>query len=569
MRVSQFLLATLKETPADAELVSHQLMLRAGLIRRLASGLYTWLPLGQRVLQRVMQIVREEMDKSGALEVLMPAVQPAELWQESQRWDTFGNQLLKMKDHNDRWYCFGPTHEEVVTDLIRDELHSYKQLPLTLYQLQTKFRDEIRPRFGVMRAREFLMKDAYSFHLTEQSLADTYDVMYHTYCRIFDRLGLHYRAVLADTGNIGGSASHEFQVLADSGEDVIFYSDRSDYAANVELAEAVSSVNSRPAPGKAMETVDTPQQQTIEDVCEALGCQATQTIKTLIVHGEQQPLVALLLRGDHQLNPLKAEKHPLIKSPLTMASASEIEQALHCQTGFLGPVGLSIPMLVDRSAAVLSDFVCGANAQGKHYRHVNWEHDVELPEVVDLRNVVVGDPSPDGKGTLQQCRGIEVGHIFQLGDKYAKLMNATVLDEHGHAQVLQMGCYGLGLSRVIAAAIEQHHDEYGIIWPQAIAPFQVSLLPMNMAKSDRVRQACQTLYQALSDAGISVLFDDRDERAGVMFADHDLIGIPHRLVVGERGLAQDTVEYKQRGDKTAQPIALVEAVDFLQTKLRG
>lgn len=566
MRTSRYLISTVKETPADAEIISHQLMLRAGLIRKLAAGLYTWLPLGLRVLRKVENIIREEMDKAGALEVLMPAVQPAELWQESGRWDKYGPELLRLKDRHDREFCFGPTHEEIITDLIRREIRSYKQLPANFYQIQTKFRDEIRPRFGVMRAREFLMKDAYSFHLDQKSLQQTYDVMYQTYTNIFNRLGLKFRAVLADTGNIGGSLSHEFHVLADSGEDAIAYSNESNYAANLEMAGTLQAM-SRTDPTKTMQVVDTPTQRTIEEVSQFLQVDVKRCLKTLIVLGNNG-LTALVLRGDHTLNPIKAAKHPLVQAPLTFATPEQIREVVGCDVGFLGPVGLNIPLLVDVTACFASDFVCGANRDGQHLTGVNWARDLPEPQTFDLRNVEVGDYSPDGFGTLEITRGIEVGHIFQLGEKYSKAMQATVLDEAGKAVTLSMGCYGIGVSRIVAAAIEQNHDEQGIIWTNALAPFTVALLPMNMHKSYRVQEAAEKIYQALSAVGIEVLFDDRKERAGVMFADMELMGIPHRLVVSERGLDEGKVEYKGRTDKESQIIPLEQAITFLQDKLR-
>ena len=569
MRTSRFLLSTLKETPADAEVISHQLMLRAGLIRRLAAGLYTWLPLGLRVLRKVEGIVRDEMDKSGAQEVLMPAVQPSELWQESGRWEQYGPELLRINDRHEREFCFGPTHEEIITDLIRREVRSYKQLPANFYQIQTKFRDEIRPRFGVMRAREFLMKDAYSFHLDQASLQETYDVMYQTYNQIFNRLGLKFRPVLADTGNIGGSASHEFHVLAESGEDAIAYSDGSDYAANVELAEALAPEGERAAPqSKFSAAVDTPDQHTIEEVSQFLKVQPAQTIKTLIVKGSEGGLVALVVRGDHTLNAIKAEKLPEVAEPFTFATPEEVKAAIGCDIGSIGPVGLtSMPIIADRSAAHLSDFVCGANKEGQHLVDVNWERDLPEPKVADIRNVEIGDPSPDGQGKLDIARGIEVGHIFQLGQKYSEAMQAKVLDEKGQSVILTMGCYGIGVSRLVASAIEQNHDDRGIIWPQSIAPFSVALLPMNMHKSQRVREAAENLYQTLTDAGIDVLFDDRKERAGVMFADMELIGIPHRLVIGEKGLDKGIMEYQNRQAKGSEDVPIEEVMTFLQAKL--
>lgn len=572
MRASQYLIATLKETPADAEIVSHQLMLRAGMIRKLASGLYTWLPLGLRVLRRVEKIVREEMDRAGAQEVLMPAVQPAELWQESGRWDVMGPEMLRMTDRHNREFCFGPTHEEIITDLIRNELQSYKQLPANFYQIQTKFRDERRPRFGVMRAREFLMKDAYSFHLDEASLKQTYAVMHDTYSRIFSRLGLDFRPVLADTGAIGGSGSHEFHVMADSGEDAITFSSDSDYAANVEKAEALAPQGPRPAASASMTTVDTPEQRSIEEVSIFLKISPQQTVKTLVVlgandDGEVQGVVALALRGDHELNEIKAANLPGVYSPLTLANDEEVLAAVGCQPGSIGPVGLSIPLIVDRDAAQLADFVCGANEDGKHLTGVNWGRDLPEPQIADLRNVVEGDPSPDGKGTLTIKRGIEVGHIFQLGKKYSESMDATVLDENGKSVVMTMGCYGIGVSRVVAAAIEQNHDDKGIIWPDPIAPFQIALLPMNMQKSELVRETAERLYTEMTEAGYEVLFDDRGERPGVMFADMELIGIPHRLVIGERALKEGCVEYKGRRDAESTNLPLQDLLQTLQQRI--
>ena len=567
MRTSNLLLATLKEVPTDAEIVSHQLMLRAGLIRKLASGLYSWLPLGLRVLRKVEKIVREEMDRAGAQEVLMPAVQPAELWHESGRWELYGPELLRLIDRHDREFCFGPTHEEVITDLIRREIRSYRQLPSNFYQIQTKFRDEIRPRFGVMRAREFLMKDAYSFHLDDASLDDTYHIMHDTYCRIFQRIGLDFRPVRADSGAIGGNLSHEFHVLAKSGEDAIAFSSESDYAANVELAEAIAPAAKRPAPGMAMTTVDTPDQHSIEEVSSFLNIDASQCLKTLLVKAMDDGVIALVVRGDHELNELKAEKLEAVASPLTFASEVEVKQAAGCEPGSLGPVGLSIPVYADHAALAVADFVCGANQDGKHLSGVNWERDLAAATAVDIRNVQEGDPSPDGKGSLSIKRGIEVGHIFQLGRKYSETMDATVLDENGKSVIMTMGCYGIGVSRVVAATIEQNYDDKGIIWPDAIAPYQVALLPMNMHKSERLREAVDGLYQQLQAAGLDVLLDDRKERAGVMFADMELIGIPHRIVLGERGLDNGVVEYKGRRDSDSQDIALDNIVEYLQQKL--
>lgn len=568
MRTSHFLLATVKETPADAEVISHQLMLRAGMIRKLAAGLYTWLPLGLRVLRKVERIIREEMDNAGAQEVLMPVVQPAELWQESKRWEQYGPELLRVKDRHERDFCFGPTHEEIITDLVRREIRSYKQLPANFYQIQTKFRDEIRPRFGIMRAREFLMKDAYSFHLDEASLQATYQVMFDTYTHIFRRLGLKFRAVLADTGNIGGNFSHEFHVLADSGEDAIAYSTTGQYAANVEMVPAPPPQGERPHPKTpSMAVINTPEQHTIAEVSQFLNVKPAQCIKTLIVQGVQG-LVALVLRGDHSLNALKAAKQTEVAEPLTFASAEQVQRVVGCEIGSLGPVGLTLPVLVDHSAAHLADFVCGANQNGQHLVGVNWGRDLPEPHVADLRNAESGDPSPDDKGTLAIARGIEVGHIFQLGDKYSRAMQVSVLDENSKSLTLIMGCYGIGVSRIVAAAIEQNHDEQGIIWPDAIAPFTVALLPMNGHKSQRVREAAEQLYTQLQAAGIDVLLDDRKERAGVMFADMELVGIPHRLVVSDRGLDQGTIEYKGRQELHAQPIALDSVVVLMQEKLK-
>lgn len=558
MRASQWLITTLKETPNDAEIVSHQLMLRSGMIRKLGSGLYTWMPLGLKVLRKVEHIVREEMNRAGALEMLMPAVQPAELWQETGRWDSFGGQLLTMKDSNGRDYCFGPTHEEVITDLMRNELQSYKQLPLNVYQIQTKFRDEIRPRFGVMRAREFIMKDAYSFHLSPACLQRTYDTMYNTYCRIFDRLGLKYRAVEADTGAIGGAVSHEFQVLAESGEDLIFYSNQSTYAANVEQATSLTPKPSTHVPDEALQTVKTPEQKTIVEVANFLNIGLEDTVKTLIVEGVDDPLVALVLRGDDTLNELKAAKHPRIKSPLKMADESFILKTIGAPTGSIGPVKLNLPIIVDHHARAMTSFVCGANQEGLHYTHADWTRDVSVHENYDLRNVKEGDTSPDGQGTLSACRGIEVGHVFQLGEKYAEAMHAAVINEEGQLQTMTMGCYGLGISRVVAAAIEQHHDENGIVWPQNIAPFQAVIIPINAHRSPAVKDVAENLYQQLQSQGIDVLLDDRNERVGVLFADSDLIGIPHRIVVSERHLEQKLIEYKARHEKESQLIALSE-----------
>ncbi len=570
MRTSQFPLQTLKETPADAEIVSHQLMLRAGLIRKLAAGLYTWLPLGLRVLRKVENIVREEMNRAGALEVLMPAIQPSELWIESGRWEQYGPELLRINDRHNRDFCFGPTHEEIITDLARNELQSYKQLPINLYQIQTKFRDEIRPRFGVMRAREFLMKDAYSFHATQESLQQTYEVMYDTYSRIFSRCGLDFRAVQADTGSIGGNASHEFHVLADSGEDAIAFSTDSGYAANVELAEAVAPAGERAAPGEVMRLVDTPDAKTIQELVEQFGQPVEKTVKTLIVAASEEvdaEFVALLVRGDHDLNEIKAEKLPQVAAPLCFATDEEIRNTIGAGPGSLGPVNLPIPCIADRAVALCSDFSAGANEDGKHYFGINWERDLDLPGIADLRSVQEGDPSPDGQGTLTIARGVEVGHIFQLGQKYSEAMNAVVLDENGRSLTMTMGCYGIGVSRVVAAAVEQNHDGKGIIWPAAIAPFQVAIVPMKMNKSHRVRDAVEKLYSEMTAAGIEVLLDDRDARPGFIFADMELTGIPHRVVIGERGLDENKVEYKGRTDSENTMIDFDSIVGFIKERL--
>ncbi len=568
MRLSRFPLSTLKETPADAEVISHQLMLRAGMLRKQAAGVYSWLPLGLRVLRRVEAIVREEMDRAGALELLMPAVQPAELWQESGRWEQYGPELLRLHDRHQREFCVGPTHEEVITDIARRELRSYRQLPVNYYQIQTKFRDEIRPRFGVMRAREFLMKDAYSFHADQASLEETYQVMYETYSRIFTRTGLDYRAVRADSGAIGGSMSQEFHVLADSGEDAIAFSTQGDFAGNVETIPAPVPASPRPAATAGMERVATPGRHSIEDVCAFLDTSPEQCVKTLVVHGSETDVVALVLRGDHELNAIKAEKHPAVQSPLSFASDAQVQKATGCPVGSLGPVDLKIPVIVDHAAAHLADFVCGANEDGSHLRGVNWGRDLPEPDSADLRNVVDGDPEPDGNGTLTIARGIEVGHIFQLGTKYSEAMKATVLDEQGKEVPMVMGCYGIGVSRIVAAAIEQNHDDRGIIWPDAIAPFQVALLPMNMKKSQRVRAATEALYTELCAAGLEVLLDDRPVRPGVMFSDMELIGIPHRVVVGEKNLDAGLLEYKARLDPDSTDVPEAEIVAFLKGKLQ-
>jgi len=570
MRTSNFPLQTLKEVPADAEIASHRLMLRAGLIRKLAAGLYTWLPMGLRVLRKVENIVREEMDSAGALEVLMPAVQPAELWQESGRWELYGAELLRLSDRHQREFCFGPTHEEIITDLARNELRSYRQLPVNFYQIQTKFRDEIRPRFGVMRAREFLMKDAYSFHLDQESLQQTYEVMHATYCRIFQRCGLDFRPVAADTGSIGGSGSHEFHVLADSGEDAIAFSNASGYAANVELAEAVAPSGERRPATEQMRVVDTPNAKTIAELVEQFGQPIEQTVKTLVVAASEAvdaDFVALLVRGDHELNEIKADKLREVQSPLRFATEAEIRGVFGAGPGSLGPVNCPIPVIADRSVLHVADFSAGANVDGKHLFGINWGCDLPEPEVADIRNVVEGDPSPDGSGTLTIARGIEVGHIFQLGQKYSGAMNASVLDENGRQVTMTMGCYGIGVSRVVGAAIEQHNDDRGIAWPTAIAPFTLALIPMQMKKSERVREAAEKLYAELRDAGIDVLFDDRDARPGVMFADMELIGIPHRVVIGERGLDNGEVEYRARRDSENQMLPIEGFVSFFRDRI--
>ena len=545
MRVSRFPICTLREVPADAEIISHQLMLRAGLIRREASGLYSWLPYGLRVLRKVEAVIREEMDKAGAVELLLPTMQPAELWQESGRWEQFGPELLRMKDRHQRDFCYGPTHEEVITDIVRRDVNSYKQLPVNYYQIQLKFRDEVRPRFGVMRSREFIMKDAYSFSLTQESLQQCYDEMYDAYIKVFTRLGLDFRAVEADNGSIGGKGSHEFHVLADSGEDDIVFSDGSDYAANIEKAEALAPDYERAEPTEAMRLVDTPDTKTIQALVDNFDMPVEKTIKTLIVHASDETdadFVALLVRGDHELNEIKAEKLPEIAAPLEFATEEEIRAAIGAGPGSLGPVNLPMPCIVDRTVAVMSDFGAGANIESKHYFGINWERDLALPQVADLRNVKAGDPSPDGSGTLSIVRGIEVGHVFQLGTKYSESMGATVLDENGKARPMIMGCYGIGVTRVVAAAIEQNYDENGILWPAAMAPFQVVIAPLNMKKSAAVRETAENLYQQLSAQGIEVLFDDRDMRPGAMFADQELLGIPHRIVVSDRGLKNNELE---------------------------
>lgn len=571
MRTSQYLLSTLKETPADAEVISHQLMLRAGMIRKLASGLYTWMPTGLRVLKKVENIVREEMNNAGAIEVSMPVVQPADLWQESGRWEQYGPELLRFVDRGERPFVLGPTHEEVITDMVRNEISSYKQLPLNFFQIQTKFRDEVRPRFGVMRSREFVMKDAYSFHTSQESLQETYDKMFAAYSKIFSRMDLDFRPVQADTGSIGGNASHEFQVLAQSGEDDVVFSSESDFAANIELAEAVAPKGERAAPTEELRIVDTPNAKTIAELTEQFNLPIEKTVKTLLVHATKESghaLVALLVRGDHELNEVKAEKLEMVASPLTFATEAEIRAAVNAGPGSLGPINMTVPVVADRTVAMMSDFGAGANIDGKHYFGINWERDLPLPRVADIRNVVEGDPSPDGKGTLLIKRGIEVGHIFQLGTKYTEALKATVQGEDGRNQLMTMGCYGIGVTRVVAAAIEQNHDERGIIWPDAIAPFQVAILPMNMHKSFRVKDLAESLYNSLRAKGIDVIMDDRKERPGVMFADMELIGVPHTVVIGDRNLDSDEIEYKNRRNGEKQMIKTGEIEDFLLAQIK-
>jgi prolyl-tRNA synthetase len=567
MRLSQYPISTLKQVPADAEVLSHQLMLRSGMIRRLAAGLYTWLPMGLRTLKKVERIVREEMNRAGALELLMPTVQPAELWQESGRWGKYGPELLRFKDRHDRDFAYGPTHEEVITDIARRELRSYKQLPVNFYQIQLKFRDEIRPRFGVMRAREFIMKDAYSFHADELSLAQGYRAMFDAYTRIFTRLGLEFRAVQADGGNIGGSTTQEFHVLADSGEDAIAFSDADDYAANVETAATLPAREPRAAATQPLTKVPTPNARTIGQLCEFLGVSAALTVKMLLVDGSEGGVVAFVVRGDHDLNAVKAQKLAGVGAPLRMASAARIREAMNCDPGSLGPVGFQGTLYVDHAAAHLADFVCGANEKDVHYTGVNWGRDLPEPKSVDVRNVQKGDPAPTGRGTLNIARGIEVGHIFQLGQQYSEKMQATVLDEQGKARAMFMGCYGIGVTRVVAAAIEQNHDANGIIWPDALAPFQVVLVPMNYQKSPRVQELTDKLYADFNAAGIDVLLDDRDVRPGVKFADSELIGIPHRLVIGERGLGSGTLEYRHRAASESLDIPLEDPVGFIRQRL--
>ena len=568
MRTSQFPLNTVKEVPADAVVISHQLMLRAGLIRKLAAGLYTWLPLGLRVLRKVEAIVREEMNKAGALEVLMPALQPAELWQETGRWEKYGPELARLKDRHERDFCLGPTHEEIITDLARNEIKSYKQLPVNFYQIQTKFRDEIRPRFGVMRCREFIMKDAYSFHLSQESLQSTYDQMYRTYTAIFNRFGMKFRAVIADSGSIGGAVSHEFHVLADSGEDAIVFSDQSGYAANIEKAEALAPRSNRPEPVLELNKVSTPDQRTIGEISGFLEVEPKQCLKTLIVKGEDNTLIALLLRGDHELNPIKAEKIEGIISPLAFARDEEILQQCRCKAGSLGPIGLNMKIIADRSVLPMSDFICGANEDGFHFTGVNWERDLPLPvQVEDIRMVAEGDPSPDGQGQLRIARGIEVGHIFQLGTKYSSAMKAGIINEEGRNQIMIMGCYGIGISRAVAAAIEQNHDARGIIWPDSLTPFQIAICPMNLHKSERLKATAEDLYRQLTEDGFEVLFDDRKVRAGFMFADIELIGIPHTIVISDKGIEAGIAEYKSRTSDQNQEIPYAEVRQFLKEKI--
>ena len=564
MRLSHYLLATVKNPPKDAELISHQLMIRAGLIRKVASGIYVWLPLGLRVLQKVTEVVRQEMNGIGAMEVLMPSVIPAELWVETGRWQKYGSELLRITDRHEREFCYGPTHEEVVTDFMRKEINSYRQLPMTVYQIQTKFRDEIRPRFGVMRSREFIMKDAYSFHMDQASLQQTYDDMYGAYTRIFKRLGLHARAVQADTGAIGGSYSHEFQVLADAGEDLIFYSTESEYAANIEKASAAPPTIKRPEAQEALTQFATPHAKTITDLAEQHQVPAHQSVKTLIVKNKAGQFFALILRGDHELNEVKAQKLSVMQDSFEMASDAEVIAVMGAPAGSLGPVNCSIPVFVDRDAAVLADFVAGANIAGQHHRGINWDRDVKQYEVADLRNVVEGDASPDGQGVLKSARGIEVGHIFQLGQQYSQSMHMTVKTADGQDFVPLMGCYGIGVTRIVASAIEQHHDERGILWPTEMAPFQLVIVPIGYEQSAEVKVAADQLYQHALQLGIEVVLDDRDERPGVKFADLDLIGIPHRLVVSERLLAEGLCEYKKRSDDLVEKLTQDAMLEVLR-----
>ncbi len=572
MRASKFFIATLKETPSDAEVISHQLMLRAGMIRRAASGLYSWLPLGLKVVRKVEHIIREEMARAGSQEVLMPAVQPAELWQESGRWVEYGPELLRLNDRHGREFCLGPTHEEVITDIVKKELRSYKQLPLNVFQIQTKFRDEIRPRFGVMRSREFIMKDAYSFHIDEDSLKDTYQEMFDAYVRIFDRLGLDYRPVIADNGSIGGSGSHEFHVLASSGEDDIAFSNQSDYAANIETAEALAPTTAKSEATESLIIKDTPNAKTIAALVEQFDIAIEKTVKTLIVEADEDcdfELVALLVRGDHELNELKAEKLPQVKAPLVFATEEQLKNNIGAGAGSLGPIDLDMPIIIDRSVATMSDFSAGANVDDKHYFGINWERDLAIPEIADLRNVQEGDLSPCGNGTLSIKRGIEVGHVFQLGTKYSEAMNANVLDQNGKAKSMHMGCYGIGVTRAVAASIEQNNDANGIIWPKNLAPFEIALVPINYDKADTVKQTTDALYDELIAAGIDVFLDDRKERPGVKFADMELMGMPHRLVISDRGIKAGTFEYKGRTDEEKQEITTQGACNFLIEKIRA
>ncbi|HEX3395545.1 MAG TPA: proline--tRNA ligase [Steroidobacteraceae bacterium] len=569
MRLSQYPISTLKEVPGDAEVISHQLMLRAGLIRRLAAGLYTWLPMGLRTLKKVEQIVREEMNRAGALEMIMPTVQPGELWIESTRWNKYGPELLRFKDRHEREFCYGPTHEEVITDIARRELRSYKQLPVNFYQIQSKFRDEIRPRFGVMRAREFVMKDAYSFHTDEASLAEGYRLMYEAYTRIFTRMGLKFRAVQADGGSIGGATTQEFHVLADSGEDAIAFSDADDYASNLETAVALAPTAPRTAATQSLSKVPTPNARTIAEVSAQLGVAPAQCVKTLLVDGAGGGVVALVVRGDHELNAVKAQKLDGVASPLKMAGADRIRTAAGAEPGFIGPIGFKGRIYVDHAAAHLADFVCGANEKDTHYRGVNWGRDLPDPQSVDIRNIAPGDPSPTGHGRLKIARGIEVGHIFQLGQLYSAAMNASVLDEQGNAVTMFMGCYGIGVTRVVAAAIEQNHDANGIVWPDALAPFQVVLVPINYQKSAKVQETADALYRDFNAAGIDALLDDRDARPGVKFADSELLGIPHRIVIGERGLSAGNLEYRHRRETESTEISAADPVGYVRHKLNG
>ena len=572
MRTSNYLLSTQKEAPSDAVIISHQLMLRAGMIRKLASGLYTWLPTGLRVLCKVERIVREEMENAGALEILMPVVQPADLWMETGRWDKYGGELLRVKDRHDRDFVLGPTHEEVITDLVQKNVNSYKQLPLNFFQIQTKFRDETRPRFGIMRAREFTMKDAYSFHIEKSCLENTYQKMFAAYCCIFERMGLEYRAVLADTGSIGGNMSHEFHVLAKNGEDAIVFSTESDFAANIEKAEALAPNVKRPPANADVTTIETPNVHSIEDVAKFLKIKTTQVVKTLLVEGngkkgESTPIIALILRGDHNLNEIKAQQIEGVATPLVFADKEQIKSVANCEAGSIGPKGLDTRIIVDRSAEKLADFVCGANESGKHLTGVNWDRDINNYEIADLRDVLEGDPSPCGKGRLEIARGIEVGHIFQLGDTYSKALNAGVLNQQGKSQILTMGCYGIGISRIVAAAIEQNNDKNGIIWNDVLAPFSVVIVPMNMKKSIRVAELSQKYYTQLKGMNIDVLFDDRQERPGIMFADAELIGIPHMLIIGDRSIDNGVIEYKERQSGLKQDVNIESVIDFIKQKL--